>query len=219
VVPEEFVVAPVENLCASFNPLDMWSVVPIGEEQKVRFASSEKEATDIRNAWVKVAPEYLGTLIENRILVSVFLLRTADPWVVTSYNLPNLGQKPILVSTLGQEIGFTPTGEKFLKFSRIHTSLFSLMGPFSGVLQSGYLWVAVIPMLVLLRARRRQAFPLSMTLALYSFPWLWVIGLGFVSPWIDTRYVAVAVVWSAIWSILVFGRLMKDESRDPAPRP
>ena len=194
VIPKIFIEGPEEDTCKTFNSLDLWSVLPLGEE-KIRFATSDQEQRLLLDAWFVEAPKEKFFLLENKVLLSVYLLRVADPWVVPSYDLP------AGVTKVQQQGGLAPgVGENFLSVSRLHTAVLSLGGPLLNVFNSGYLWLIIIPIFAINRVRFTKPLPMSVVLGVYSFPCLWVLGMGFVSPWTDTRYVAVAVVWSLVWS-------------------
>jgi hypothetical protein len=217
IVPPEFVYEPDADLCENYNALNMWSV-----RSKLILPSSPVQSIAVQNVWVAEAPKSIPILVENRILLAIYLLRPADGWVVPSYNLYGSGGgKPSLVvqERGGQEIGFDSSGLGFLKVSRLHTGLSSIGSQILSVFQSAYFWVLTLPFLLTLlniSNRKNLVFPLGLMLAMYSFPWFWVLGLGFVSPWSDTRYVAIAVLWTTIWSGFVIAKFI-EKLRSKAP--
>jgi hypothetical protein len=191
----------------------MLSVLRPRDKAKLRLPSSPDETVTVQAVWIKEAPKAIPVLLENRVLLSLYLLRSADPWVVPNYNLdygsgmskPSFELQP----HRGQTIGFDAVGLEFLKVSRLQTALTSIGGQSLNLFQSGYFWVLTVPVFLIVFTRKKRLVPLGIILAMYSFPWLWVLGLGFVSPWSDTRYVAISVLWSIVWSAFVIATSSK----------
>lgn len=209
VTPPSILLTPDTGpVCAGFDARSAWSTLltPDGS-YRYRFPADEFEAEIVRRDWAAGAIQAPGLLLLDRAALAARLLRPSDQWVPQA---ANFSDGPQALNSLASEIGFPPRGLRFYVMARLPHEFASQSGIPLGFLQSGFLYVILLPVFAvhrLLGHRRKNQIESrlsQMLVAALFFPISWTIGLAAVSPWEDTRYVSVAVIWGLVVTSLVF---------------
>ncbi len=181
--PPELVTVRSESICSGFNPY-IWNEVntewldPKTNRTSARLPQSETEAAALRDAWVEAWVDRPGTLLYARAITTAQLLRLAEYW-----------------TTLGPpEKVFG--GEARLALARIPMQLMSAGDSVSNVLRNAFLYVILLPVILIVVLRVRKLPVTGWSYVALVFPLAWVANMALVAPAIDTRYVAPAVAAS-----------------------
>lgn len=181
------------EICANFSPFSAHSVTR-GFPEALRLPGSPAEYASISSAWWEVAPRHFLLLAKDRVLLTVRLMRPSDPYIVPSYDL-NGGTVDLAPRGRGGEVGMEPIGHGALAISRVPSAIIGIVPGLRDVIQTGLLYVVVLPFLALWNFWQTRRFSKLFVVAILSFPLLWTFSFGLVSPWDTTRYISVAVLW------------------------